>query len=90
MLLYINPTLANEVSDEHSWQLGLLDVLRQALPLDLLGLMLNVANKLFRELPIVQSKFGGLAATRAVRSEPVAEPLTVVLRLRVGGHMVWS
>lgn len=49
--------LANQVSDQHAWRLlGLLDTLRQTFAPDLLGLLLNVADKLFREFTIVQRK----------------------------------
>ena len=50
-------TLANQVSDEHAWHLlGLFDALRQTLASDLFGLLLDVADKLFREFTIVHSK----------------------------------
>ena len=59
MLLYIKNNLPrlSQASDEHAWHLlSLPDAVRQRLPLDLFGLLLNVADKLFREFNIVQSK----------------------------------
>ena len=52
-ILYV--TLANPVSNEHAWHLlGLLDALRhQMLAPDLFGLLLNVADKLFREFNVI-------------------------------------
>ena len=51
-------TLANPVSGERAWHLlGLLDALRhQMLTPDLFGLLLHVADKLFREFALIQSK----------------------------------
>ena len=84
-MLYIKTALAHQVSDEHAWNLlSLLEALRQTLAPDLFALLLNVADKLFRECAIVQSRIEVACCEGVVRGGDRAEP--VVLRLM--GRMV--